>query len=448
VKQLGVWIVCSTAYLAAGCQPPTHDDHGATQPTAAAPPAATRAATPAEPPATTPAMAPAPPVVARKPKVSAPSESVIKLTVAGNTRFALDLYGLLSAQPGNLFFSPYSISSALAMTWSGARGATADEMADTMHYQHSLEEVASVFANLNETLTGSNTGYELRIANRLWGQNGYEFAAEFLALARDYYGAPLATVDFAGATEAARTHINDWVAEQTNDKIENLVPPNAIDNLTRLVLTNAIYFKGSWVRQFDPAATRDAPFRLTDGGTQTAPMMYQEARFGYARHDGMQLLRLPYEGRQVSMIVLLPDAADGLPSLEASLNADQLAEWMEDLKEVDVQVYVPRFEMSSQFSLRQALVALGIETAFDAKRADFSPMLGRRELYISAAVHKAFVEVNEEGTEAAAATAVMMGIESVREVPVFRADHPFVFLIHDARTDSILFVGRLSNPQD
>jgi len=386
----------------------------------------------------------------------------VQVAARGNDQFALDLYARLSTQEGNLFFSPFSISSALAMTLAGARGQTAAQMVRTLHFEVLLPagyteqdaiRLHRAIAELNRQLLaaqGKPAHYELTIANALWGQKGYEFLEEFLSLTRTHYGAGLHQVDFAGDRDGACGTINAWVEEQTRGKIQNLIRPDGLSPLTRLVLTNAIYFKGKWERQFDKAATRSEPF-FTFTGKVDVPMMHQTGNFGYMEEAGFQALEMPYQGRDLSMVVLLPrDAsAAAFSALENSLTADNLARWFGQLRQREVIVAMPRFKMTCEFGLADTLKALGMADAFTPGAADFSGMNGQRDLFISAVLHKAFVEVNEEGTEAAAATGVVARVTTIMPRPpeVFRADHPFIFLIRDLRTGSVLFLGRLMNPR-
>jgi serpin B len=379
---------------------------------------------------------------------TAQAEDVAKVA-EGCNRFAFDLYAHLLRQEGNLFFSPYSISTALAMTSAGARGETADQMAKTLCLPVSGEAVHAAYAALQNDLNAAGAGgaFELVVANRLWGQKGYAFLPDFLKLLDTSYGAGLEPVDFARATEAARQTINAWVEKQTRDKIKDLLKPGVLDAMTRLVLTNAIYFKGKWAEEFDKKATRDGDFYVTPEKKVAAPLMHQTKHFGYFDGGEFQILELPYQGDRLSMVVLLPKAKDGLAGLEASLSAEKLAEWVGKLHRREVRVALPRFKTTAEFSLGDTLVAMGMADAFDPAKADFSGMSGKKDLFISAVVHKAFVDVNEEGTEAAAATAVVARMTAVAEPPPeFRADHPFLFLIRDTKTGAILFLGRILDP--
>jgi serpin B len=286
------------------------------------------------------------------------------------------------------------------------------------------------------------------VANSLWPQQGYPFLDEYLALLRKHYGVAITAVDYQRAAEEARTRINDWVAAKTEERIQNLIPPGILDGLTRLVLVNAIYFKGKWQTQFKEADTQDDAFRVAAEQTVQAPMMSKRVKARYASQSAFDILELPYVGGEVALVVLLPKEIDGLQALEAELSAENVARWLDALTERDVFVFLPRFQMTSRFRLDKTLAAMGMADAFREIAADFSGMDGQLHwLYIGAVLHQAFVEVNEEGTEAAAATAVVMETKAMPvRLPIFRADHPFVFLIRENRTGSILFAGRLVDP--
>jgi len=382
-------------------------------------------------------------------------EAEMKAAVQGNNAFALELYAKLKGdenvqrQGGNIFFSPYSISMALAMTYAGARGETEKQMAETLHFELGQDSLHRAFGVLEKRLNagGKRRTYQLAVANALWGQKGYGFREEFLTLVKDSYGAGLNEVDFANDAEKARRVINKWVADKTKEKIKDLIKPGVLDSLTRLVLTNAVYFKGDWARKFKEESTGDAPFHVSKKQTQEVPMMYQKGRFNYVEEEDVLILELPYKGEDLSMVVLLPKKVDGLAELEESLTAKQLEEWLGRLQGREVAVYLPKFKMTTgPLELKGILKHMGMPDAFSLK-ANFSGMNGNLDLFISAVLHKAFVEVNEEGTEAAAATAVVVEREDSELVPVFCADHPFVFVIRDNRTGSILFMGRVMNPQ-
>jgi len=384
-----------------------------------------------------------------------------QLVVEANNRFALDIYQKLCSSQGNLFCSPYSISTALALAHAGAKGQTEMQMARVLHFPTiddsnsaqsvmNMDDFASAFGkiikDLNERAAAGD--YELRVANALWGQKGYSFLKEYLELIKSHYEGNLHEVDFVAATESARQTINSWVEEKTNDKIKELIKPGVLDAMTRLVLTNAIYFKGNWQRQFEENKTKDAPFNLLNGQKTDVPMMNQTAEFGYMENKDFQALELPYVENELSMIILLPKQIDGLAPLEQKLTFDNLKTWLGQLHKREVVVSIPKFKITSQFSLASVLKSMGMTDAFSARKADFSGMTGNRDLCISAVIHKAYVDVNEEGTEAAAATAVTMKLTSVgpSHTPVFLADHPFLFLIRDNQSGSILFIGRVTNP--
>ncbi len=372
--------------------------------------------------------------------------------IEGNNKFALGLYRVLQGRQGNLFLSPYSISTALAMTYAGACGTTQEQMAKTLQFptptlnnEQFHNAFGAIIGQLNEA--GEKGGYELVVANALWGQKDYKFLQEFLTLVKENYEGDLKQVDFATQAEAVRKTINDWVESKTREKIKELIKPGVLDSMTRLVLTNAIYFKGKWASQFKPERTQDAQFTVLGGEKVNVPMMNQTSGFGYMETDTVQVLAMPYVNNELSMVILLPKKLDGVDEMEKGLTSDAIAGWLAKLRKREVQVYLPRFKLTSEFELAQVLGGMGMPDAFSSK-ADFSGMTGNKDLFISAVVHKAYVDVNEEGTEAAAATGVAMKLTSVGlPPPVFRADHPFVFLIRDDQTGSILFMGRMANPK-
>jgi len=379
--------------------------------------------------------------------------SALEALADGNAAFAFDLYHILAAEDGNLFFSPYSSSVALAMTYAGANGDTAGQMAEALHFSLPPDQLHAAFNAYSLDLQAraeaevEGTPFELSIANSLWGQQGFPFLPEFLDLLAENYGAGMRLVDYASDPEAARQAINQWVSDETREKIQDLIPSGAIDTLTRLVLANAIYFKAAWLHQFDPDTTQPAPFHLLDGSTVDVPMMHQEEPYGTALGDGYQAVELPYENGDVSMLVILPDEGQ-FQAVEAALSPEMIQGILENLTYGSVILTLPRFTYESAFDLNDALGALGMTDAFDLARADFSGMDGNRDLYIGNVVHKAFVAVDENGTEAAAATAVIMQITSALpgEPIVFTVDRPFLYLIRDMRTGGILFVGRVVAP--
>jgi serpin B len=372
----------------------------------------------------------------------------ISILVSGNNTFALDLYRKLAEEKGNLFLSPYSISSALAMTYAGARKETARQMVTTLHFNLSQERLHPAFYSLSKLLQPTGKDYQLSIANALWGQKGYKFMKDFLDITNKYYEAGFKEVDYIDdvAREQTRQMINKWVEEQTNDKIKNLIGPRDLTYLTRLVLTNAIYFKGKWELQFKPENTKIMPFYITEKDTVDTPIMYQRAEFKYTEDNDVQVLELPYAGGDLSMVIILPKFNIPLSRIEEDLSMERLESWLSELSKQEVDVYIPRFKLESRFILNEPLQKLGMVDAFDEDLADFSGMTTQSKLHISKVIHQSFVEVNEEGTEAAAATAVIMGTKAVIFRPVFQANRPFIFLIRNLRSGSILFIGRLVEP--
>lgn len=366
--------------------------------------------------------------------------------VKGCNQFALELYQQLRSGDENLFFSPTSISVALAMTYAGAAGETQAEMASTLHFEMpnaQLHESMHAFQGFWAT-PDKDTGIRLNLANRLWGQRGFQFLPEFLDVTRSNYGAELVQLNFADS-ENSRQTINTWVEEQTEKKIVDLIPEGFLSSDTRLVLTNAVYFHGNWAEQFKKKNTRDQDFQLNTTAKVKVPMMHRTGKCRYGEIDNLQVLELPYGDGSLSMIVLLPKAVDGLEGLEAQLNFENLQRWMQSVKQDNrLEISLPRFKTTAKFDMKRTLQAMGMRSAFDERLADFSGMTSEGALFISGVVHKAFVDVNEEGTEAAAATAV--GMVMVSSPPMFIADHPFIFMIRDNRNGALLFVGRITNP--
>jgi serpin B len=387
-----------------------------------------------------------------------PEGVAVKDLVSGNNQFAIDLYGQARARPGNLFFSPYSISTALAMTYAGANGETAREMATTLRFPIEGSTLHAGFAQLDARINGGGETrpFELSVANALWGQKGLSYRPEFLKLTETCYKAGLHPVDFAADPDAARTLINRWVEDRTHDKIKDLLGSSDVGKDTDLILTNAIYFKGAWAVPFNKQLTKDEGFRTSDFLTELSPvpvpMMHVTSEFGYLDDTtgGLQILSLPYAGKTLSMVVLLPRKTDGLANLEASLTSSKLGGWLTKLSNQRVDVAMPKFKLECGLGLSQILASMGMPKAFTPV-ADFSGMTSDRRLYISAVIHKAFADVNEEGTEAAAATGVVMkralSVVPAKPPIVFRADHPFLFLIRDEPTGSILFMGRMTQPK-
>ena len=376
--------------------------------------------------------------------------SEIEAVVDGNTAFALDLYSRLKDEDGNLFFSPYSISVALAMTYAGARENTAQQMSQTLRFSLDPQRLHPAFGKLEERLEAlqEEGNVQLEIANSLWPHKSYPILEEYIGLVKKYYGVKITPLDYAANIEAARRIINEWVEEKTKDKIKDMIGPGVLDALTRLVLVNAIYFKGNWADQFEEELTKDAPFHPLSGESIEVPMMKQQETFGYAEHEDLQILQMPYAGDEMSMLVLLPKNMDGLADLQSVFNEESLEEWLRSIRKKEVLVFLPKFKVTSQFRLDETLASMGMPDAFSPEKADLSGIDGEpHRLYIGAVIHKAFVDVNEEGTEAAASTAVGFALASMPEpVPTFRADHPFIFMIRDNNTGSILFMGRIVDP--
>jgi serpin B len=388
-------------------------------------------------------------------RIGAPDvdESNLEELSQANAAFALELYQVLRKDHENLFYSPYSISVALALAYAGARGETEQQMADAMHYTLSQERLHAAFNALDQALASRGEGamgkdgqaFQLHVANAIWGQQDYSFLDAYLDVLALNYGAGLRLVDFVKAPEEARVTINDWVSEQTENKIDDLIPAGAIDALTRLVLTNAIYFNAAWAKPFDEKQTEDGSFRLLDGSQVTVPMMKQVESLGYAMGKGYQAVELPYDGNELSMVILVPDEGQ-FGAFEDALDADRLEGIVQDLRYVQVALSMPQFKIESSMSLTDALAAMGMPAAF-SDDADFSGMTGNHDLAISDVVHKAFVSVDESGTEAAAATAVIMKLTAMPAEPLtVTIDRPFIFAIRDIQTGSLLFVGRVVDP--
>jgi serpin B len=396
------------------------------------------------------------PVTLRAAEVPATTTSDRAEAARGNNAFAIELYGRLRNQTGNLFFSPESISTALAMTYAGARADTAGEMAKTLHFTMPPGHLHPAMGALLRDRNAAHDGYHLKEADALWVQTGYSLLPEFIKLNKDNYEADLNHVDFINGTEASRQTINIWVEQRTENKIRELLQPGSLDRDTRLVLTNAIYFKGDWEERFKKEDAKDEDFRLFATRAIKTPLMHITRGFNYFDGVSFQALEIPYKKKELSMIVLLPKAMEGLSAFEQSLTPAKMQHLLGQLWPAGtVIVTMPKFKMGAQFRLRDTLIAMGMKKAFDMKMADFSGVASREtmqrdgNLSISAVIHKAYVDVNEEGTEAAAATAVgavAAGLPPPTPPIIFRADHPFMFLIRDNRSGSILFIGRVTNP--
>ena len=378
------------------------------------------------------------------PEASAVYAAVQSELVNSNTTFALDLYRTLCRGDGNAFFSPYSISAALAMTYSGARGETGTQMKQTLCFTLPQRVLHPAFHGLDTDLmqrASDVEGVQLSIANALWGQIGYPFLSDFRDTLVESYDAPLRLTDFVDAPEEARRDINDWVSDATSGKIEDLMKPGTITPDTRLVLANAIYFKGTWKVLFDAEKTGPAPFHRLDGSQVKVPMMRVKEYFPYTEGRDFQAIELPYTGDTLSMVILLPRAGM-FEDFETDLSVEQLNAILAQLCSEKVQLWMPKFELTSEFSLAETLANLGMPDAFTGA-ADFSGMDGTRDLFIGHVAHKAYISVNEEGTEAAAAT----GVSMVLSMPsMMTIDHPFIFLIRNVETGTILFMGRVMDP--
>ncbi|KAL3040858.1 hypothetical protein OYC64_011773 [Pagothenia borchgrevinki] len=414
-----------------------------------------------------------------------------------NTTFALDLFKELSDadKTANIFYSPFSISSALAMVMLGTGGNTSTQMSEVLRFtekgqpeqtgaetmqsqmqsqmqmhqstilpecvrkflppQNDEEDVHASFSKLMSKLIKDDAPYALSLANRLYGEQSYQFVEHFLAETKKHYGADLESVDFKASAEAARVNINKWVEDQTQDKIKNLLAEGVVGSLTTLVLVNAIYFKGKWETQFKKYSTVDAPFKMNKNDTKSVKMMEQTSTFGLSsiREANCQILEMPYKGKDLSMLIFLPneikDETTGLEKLEKELTYEKFVEWTRSdmMGKTKVNVRLPRFKMEESYSLKDILISMGMMDAFDVTMSDYSGMSKANDLVLSAVVHKAFVDVNEEGTEAAAATAGVMSVTSVQFPPEFHADHPFLFFIRHNPSMSILFAGRYSSPE-
>jgi serpin B len=371
----------------------------------------------------------------------------IQEVVDANNQFAFELYSELdkTSQGKNVFYSPYSISSALAMTYEGAKGQTADEMKNVFHFPESSilrPNFAAIYNNINR----HDKEYELKTGNALWVQQDYPFLEDYLNTTEKYYAGKAANLDFVREKEKSRQIINSFIEEQTNNKIKDLIPKEFLNPFTRLVLTNAIYFKGTWQWEFDESDTRESDFKISLGNTVKVPMMYMKndkAEFNYADLGELQILELPYKGDDISMLIILPN--ETLKDVE--LSSDKLNEYKSQMQETKLDgIYLPKFEFDTKYFLEDTLKAMGMPIAF-SPAADFSGMTGRKDLYIAYVIHQAYVKVDEKGTEAAAATAVIMKT-FVGPRKIFEADHPFIFIIQEKETGNILFMGKVVNPSE
>lgn len=377
----------------------------------------------------------------------------LQTLVDGNNAFALELYQSLRDSDENLFYSPFSISLALAMTYAGARGETESQMADVLHFDLPQDELHPAFNALDleleergEAQSDQGQPLQIDIANAIWAEQSYSFLQGYLDTIAENYGAGIRLADFINQAEAVRGEINEWVSEQTNDKIKDLIPSGALDELTRMVLVNAIYFKANWADQFEEESTTNQVFHLLDGSEVDVAMMHQGMQIPYASGDGYQAIELAYQGQTAAMDIIVPDEGN-FEALESSLDVTLLNEILNGMQPSGVELALPKFSFTDEFNLSDTLKDLGVTEAFDPDTADFTGMSETRDLYITDVVHKAFVAVDEEGTEAAAATAVIIGTTSA---PLFEVqltiDRPFIFIIRDIPSGQILFVGRVLNP--
>jgi serine protease inhibitor len=406
------------------------------------------------PPECTDASKPGCLVASDKQRIVSPAvpDADLNAAISGNTAFALDLYQQLRTEKGNLFYSPFSISEALAMTFAGARGETEKQMAKALHFDLPQAQLHPAFnaidlalASRGKGASGSDgAGFRLNVSNALWGQTGYTFEAPLLDTLALNYGAGMHVVDFRGAADGSRTIINDWVADRTEDRIKDLMPKDSISSDTRLVLTNTIYFNAAWAAPFESSKTKLAPFTHRDGSKSDVQTMSATQDLAYGAGDDYAAVALPYERGELSMLLILPPQG-GLDAFEASLTPARLTSIVDGLAGYSVSITMPRAKIESSFSLAEQLAKLGMTDAF-TDSADFSGINGKKDLSISAVVHKAFVTVSETGTEAAAATGVSVGVTSLPPPAEIHLDHPYLFLIRDNATGSILFLGRVEDP--
>lgn len=395
---------------------------------------------------------------------SATTQDGMASVVNANNKFAFDLYSQYKSNDGNVFFSPYSISSALAMTYEGAKGNTAEEIAKVFYFLSDESVMRNGYKSVYDLINNPNQNFKLSTANALWIQKDFSLLKDYTDLIKQYYGGEAKNLDFITETEKSRQTINDYIEEQTNDKIKDLIPGGMLDSMTRLVLTNAIYFKGTWQWEFDKSDTSEQNFFITPENSVKTQMMFmdpEKARFNYADTGKLQILELPYKGDKLSMLILLPKQGQSydfetgemitfdntLDDIELSIG--KLNEYKSQMKETKMdRIYLPKFEFDTKYFMKEILINLGINDAFDIISADFSGITGDKDLYIGDVIHQAFVAVDEKGTEAAAATAVIMKTTASMSTNIFRADHPFIFLIQDKETGLILFMGRMNDPSE
>ncbi|MBW6479097.1 MAG: serpin family protein [Bacteroidales bacterium] len=367
-----------------------------------------------------------------------------------NNKFAFDIFNAINpSHDENLVISPFSISTALAMTYAGADGNTAMQMARTLYFDIDQESFHKSFSQwMNTILEKGEAKKQLQIANSLWPQEDYPFLDEFMDLMREYYGSGFYKVNYKGDREQIRQQINAWVEKHTNDLIKDLIQPGVLTDDTRLVLVNAIYFLSNWKIAFDENATHPGVFYISRERTANVPFMYMKDDLRYTKTDNFQALELEYEGGDFSMLVVLPAENGDLNGFIKDFDALSFAQTIEKLEKQEVQVYLPSFKIRSKFDLEKLLASMGMPDAF-SNRADFSKMTPLNDLKIDKVIHEAFIDVNEEGTEAAASTAVVIIRKSAIVDPpanIFRADRPFFYLIRENSSNSILFMGKVVNP--
>ena len=412
------------------------------------------------------ASAPVPTIEASSPKPSSdeptpskvsakPSPDAMKKLAASSNAFGFDLYAKVRAsEKANIVISPASVSTALAMTWGGAKSKTAEQMKQVMHLDGTPAEVMDASGKLTASLTDKSRPVVFRIANRLFGEKSYQFDANYLSMTERAYGAPLERVNFRTGADKSRTLINAWVEKQTENRIKDLIPPRALDGETRLVLVNAIYFLGDWENPFKKNETRPVPFHLSSTQTSDVAMMNRTGAYKIGSHDGLTALELPYKGGALSMLVLLPDAVDGLDTMEAGMTETKLEAISAALESERVSVSLPKFTIdpTQSLGLKKHLITLGMKAPFDRTDADFTgianPPNPDDHLFVTEVFHKGFIKVDEKGTEAAAATAVPMGRKgsAFKKARAFKVDHPFSFVIRDNASGLILFMGRVVRP--
>ena len=369
--------------------------------------------------------------------------------IEANNRFAINLYSQYKSEEGNIFFSPFSISTALAMVYEGAEGKTAKEIKSVFGFPKYDNSRRNQYSNLLSEINKKDKEYALNTANALWADQDFHFLDEYLTTVEKYYEGKTTNLDFRNEPDSSRLIINNWVEDKTNNKIKDLFPQYTITKRTRLVLTNAIYFKAKWLIQFDADKTSDEYFRINPDKSIKVPMMQptsQKSIFNYTQSKDLQILEIPYVGEDLAMLILLP-LGDDIEALENSFTIEKLTEWKKSLRKRRVNIYIPKFKFETKYFLSETLSDLGMPTAF-TNLADFSGMTGKKDLIIDKVIHQAFIEVNEEGTEAAAATGFGMSeVESMPPpTPIFKADHPFIFIIQQNETGNILFMGRVNNP--